>query len=148
MAIENTFKSVTQGDDGRNYDDHLEHLFHVLIANDFSERDVIIHNLKLYSHTFCSVPPPLDETVLDDTEETIKWAGSISGIQIWRLTDHQKEAHSIRSDHEFGAYMIGGSQPVTAHTPRAAILLAVVQRFREVASVELNPVRSVSEKIH
>lgn len=131
--------SIIQGSDGLNYDEVLEHLFQVLSKNDLTDRETILHNLKIYTETYTHEGPTITEALLDDTEMAVRWSSSISSLQIWKLTQHQQVAHANDKTHEWGALLYGGSCPVTAFDIRTAALLAVVQRYRELSATKLNP---------
>lgn len=139
---------IIQGTDGRNYDEHLEYLFKSFEDDDLSERDIILNNLQIYADTLCPEPTPIPEGLLDDTVIALTWVMKISSISLWELdaSDIQNAGERGHPDHHYGAFLITGERshkysPVTAHNIKNAVLLAVVQRFREEVDPTLNPTR-------
>lgn len=146
--------SIVEGKDGRNYDEHLEHLHQALLHNDTSERDTILHNLLIYAEHVCGDGrrPRKDERILDDTDATLEWACEISPITIWKLSPKRRaDAKKLfNEDHQWGAYLEDHqhnpkNEWITAHTARNAILLAVVLVFKQVIDPEINP--TISEGV-
>lgn len=132
---------IVLGADGLNYDECLEHMFKEILSGDIvTYRDILLHNLNLYAFHLTEQRIGENLLILDDVEEAMQWASSISGIHVWKLKEEDKADLASRPDHEYGSYMDGFDEgaPVSGYNVHLAVLAAVVQRFREVIVDKIN----------
>lgn len=156
FAFEAVRHHLYVNDDGIVRDSQVEHLFDEFFHG--NEHDgVTINNLRIYTKVLMdgSVTPP-DDDVLTDFGKAVEWVLEFGMITLWDFTPEDVEdedekqlvnEHGLKYGAKIGPFDNGTY--VLAKTKHLAVLLAVIQMFREfVEGVNAADVPQGSKLVH